>query len=185
MSLSFLFLGGFFWLLMGLAFSLLPFSLCLLILHVLMPKAVLDRYWKEPHFRPFELMLFSGWSFFAPMRTIMFMWMFLFPHAGRRRGILEPHRLVPRWYRITAIVMDVWMIIMFIVVGSALLYFTVYFYAIGDPRIGWDIHLSVVTVIACIAFIAIRQWRQHRRENKAKHERPSRRKKQDAGAALK
>lgn len=77
MSLGFLFWSGF-----GLALSFIPFSFFLLIMHFLMPQAVLDRYWKEPHFRPFELMLLSGWSFFAPMRTIMFMWAFLFPHAG-------------------------------------------------------------------------------------------------------
>lgn len=153
---------------MGLAFSLVPFLLCLLLMHVLMPKAVLDRYWKEPHFRPFELMLFSGWSLFAPMRTIMFMWMFLFPGAGRRRRILEPHRLVPQWYRIAAIVMDVWGIILSVGIIGILLGFYIYFLVVGDPKKNWDVHLGMAVVIACFVFVAVRQRYVNRRGDRTK-----------------
>lgn len=161
---------------MGLAFSFVPFSLCLLLMHFLMPQAILDRYWKEPHFRPFELMLFSGWSFFAPMRTIMLMWTFMFPRFGSKRGIIEPHRLVPRWYWIAAIVMDIWMIAIFGGVVIISLGFYVYFLVIGDP-VGWDEHLAMAIAIACFAFVAIRQWWLNRRDNKAKQAQSQHRKK--------
>ncbi|MFP5350926.1 MAG: hypothetical protein ACLGHO_13945 [Gammaproteobacteria bacterium] len=171
-----------FFVMMGLAFSLFPYSLCLLIMHFLMPQAVLDRYWKEPHFRPFELMLFSGWSFFAPMRTIMFMWAFMFPHVGKRRGIFEPHRLVPRWYRVASIVMNVWAIVMFGGVVSILLSFYIYFLVTGIPMTSWNWydHLLLATAVGCFVFVFIRQWWINRRDEKAKRERPSRRKRDES-----
>ena len=166
---------------MGLAFSFLPYSVFLLIMHFLMPQAVLDRYWKEPHFRPFELMLFSGWSFFAPMRTIMFMWAFMFPRLGKRRGILEPHRLVPQWYRIASIVMNIWALVMFGGVIGILLGFYIYFLVTGTPMAGWNWydHLLLAIGIGCFAFVAIRQWRINKRDDKAKQARSGRRKKDE------
>ena len=80
--------------LLGTAFNIL----LLLLLHLLMPREVLLRYWKEPHFRPFELGMFTG-SWLAPMRTVMLTWLLAFPRFGRSRGVTEAHLLTPRWYR--------------------------------------------------------------------------------------
>lgn len=147
----------FFWLGFGLVLSFLPLSLCLLVMHVLMPQAVLDRYWKEPHFRSFELMLFSGWSFFAPMRTIMFMWTFMFPRLGQKRGIVEPHRLVPRWYRIASIVLCVWSVVILVGAFAIFFGFLVYFYIIGKP-ISWDVYVALGTTVLGFGFLALRHW---------------------------
>ena len=146
----------FFWIYFGLIFSFLPLSLCLLLMHFLMPQAVLDRYWKEPHFRPFELMLFSG-APYAPMRTIMFMWMFMFPHLGKKRGIIEPHRLVPRWYRITSIVLCVWAIVILVggVGGSRVLY--IYSISAGGP-VGWKEHAALAVAVSGFGFLSVRHW---------------------------
>jgi len=167
----------FFWLAFGLGISFLPFSLFLIIMHLLMPQAILDRYWKEPYFRPFELMLFSGWSFFAPVRTIMFMGTFLFPRLGKKRGIIEPHRLVPRWYRIAAIVMDMWIVVAFLGGTSIFFGFLVYAYIIDDPGVSWIDMLGIAVTIACFAFVAIRHWWLNRCDDKAKHARYQHRKK--------
>lgn len=160
----------------GLIVSVIPFLVCLLIAHILMPESVLDRYWKEPYFRPFELMLFSGWSFFAPMRTVMFLWMFQFPRAGRRRGIVEPHRLVPRWYRIAAIVINVSGIVIVSGVFSTLIGFFAYSHFIGNPM-GWDAHVALAITIGGIVFLTLRPWWLKRRDAKPKRGRSSGRKK--------
>lgn len=162
---------------MGLMLSFFPFLLSLIVLHLLMPKTVLDRYWKEPYFRPFELMLFSGWSFFAHMRTLMFMWTFVFPRLGKKRRIVDAHRLVPRWYRIASVILCVWAVVALTGILGITLGFAVYFYAIDDPRIGWDTHLAIAITIGCFGFIAIRQWWLNRRGNNAKHTRSQHRKK--------
>lgn len=94
---------------LGLGFVGLLLAPAILIMHFLMPKAVLERYWRAPHFRPAELALFTD-TFFAPMRTIIFMWVFLFPSAGKKRQITDAYRLVPKWYRIAAIAIDIWVL---------------------------------------------------------------------------
>ena len=172
--------GLLFWFWFGLALSLIPFLICLLIMHFLMPQAVLDRYWKEPYFRPFELMLFSGWSFFAPMRTMMFMWTFMFPRLGKRRGIIEPHRLVPRWYRIVSIGLCVW--VAAIVIGSLCLGvgFYIYFLVLDKSKVGWGMHIALVILIACFAFVGIRHWWLNRREATAKRKRSGRKREKSA-----
>lgn len=171
----------FFWLGFGLGLSIFPWMVSILIMHFLMPQAVLDRYWKEPHFRPFELMLFSGWSFFAPMRTAMFMWMFLFPHAGRRRGIVEPHRLVPRWYRIVSIVLSVWATVAMAGFLATMIGLAIYSYSTGRSNTpDWTATAALVVGIGCFAFVALRQWWLNRRDAKPKRGRSTPRKKKSS-----
>lgn len=73
----------------------------LLVLHFLMPKAVLADYFKKPHFNEFELKLFTGLPY-APIRTIMFMTVLAFPKRGKKRGLTEAHRLAPAWYKLAS-----------------------------------------------------------------------------------
>jgi len=91
-------------------FAAIPLIVSVLVMHFLMPKAILDRYWKTPHFRESELAAFSG-SVFAPMRTVMFLWLFLFPRAGAKRQIENLSRLTPAWYRLAGVVIDVWVLL--------------------------------------------------------------------------
>jgi hypothetical protein len=105
---------------------------CVLLMHFLMPKAVLNRYWREPHMRCAELALFTD-TIYAPMRTVMLMWVIAFPRFGKKRGITEADRLVPRWYRTIAKVLSVWLV----AAGGISVVLTVgvfiHGYATGDP----------------------------------------------------
>src|SRR5690606_12818689 len=85
------------------AFLLLP---CVLVMHFLMPRRVLDRYWKEPYMRKAELAFFTD-TIYAPMRTVMLMWVIAFPRFGRKRGITEANYLVPKSYRIASTILSV------------------------------------------------------------------------------
>ena len=96
------------------AFALIP---CILLMQVLMPRAVLERYRKEPHFRPVELALFTG--VLAPMRTLMFIWAVVFSRLGKKRKLVAVHQMVPAWYRMLAWFIALW------VLGAALTIFTI------------------------------------------------------------
>jgi len=95
---------------LGASFATIPLIVSVLVMHFLMPKAILNRYWKTPHFRESELAAFSG-SLFSPVRTVMFLWLFLFPRAGAKRQIENLTRLTPAWHRLAGIVIDVWMLL--------------------------------------------------------------------------
>lgn len=89
--------------LVGASFLYLPL---LVILHLLTPTSIIDRYWKFPHFRPFELALCSQWIY-APLRTQMIIAAVVFPGIARKRK-LEENFDVPRWYRIAALSLICW-----------------------------------------------------------------------------
>lgn len=113
----FLFVVGLFAALALAIFLILP-------MHFLMPKPVLEQYWKMPYFRPAELVLFTD-TIYAPMRTVMLMWLVAFPRFGKKRGITAADKLVPRWYKITAQILSVWIlacdgIILFLVVAGTI-----------------------------------------------------------------
>lgn len=111
------------------AFVMMP---CVILMHFLMPKAVLARYWKEPHFRPAELTLFTG-TVYAPMRTIMLMGGIAFPSLGRKRKITDIHMLVPGWYRIAAKVICIWVLASTASILAMTVGVFIYGYVIGDP----------------------------------------------------
>lgn len=73
----------------------------ILTMHFLMPKDVLIKYFKPPHFKTGECQLFSGIPY-APMRTIIFMTVFAFPKKGAKRKLTKAHMLVPGWYKIAS-----------------------------------------------------------------------------------
>ena len=72
-----------------------------MILHFIMPKALLEKYFQPPHFGEFERHLFTGIPY-APMRTIMFIWVIVYPRVGKKRKLTEMHKDAPRWFRIAA-----------------------------------------------------------------------------------
>jgi hypothetical protein len=70
----------------------LMFGLVLIfIMHILMPKKVLETYFKEPYFRPAEITMFTGFPF-GYMRTAMFMRALAFPASGKRRGVENAYK---------------------------------------------------------------------------------------------
>jgi hypothetical protein len=67
------------------------------IMHILMPKKVLETYFKEPYFRPAEITMFTGFPF-GYMRTAMFNRVLGFPASGKKRGLENAYKLAPVWY---------------------------------------------------------------------------------------
>ena len=55
----------------------------ILIMHFLMPKKVLETYFKEPYFRPAEITMFTGFPF-GYMRTAMFNRVLGFPASVKK-----------------------------------------------------------------------------------------------------
>ena len=94
--------GRFLWFLCVLDFFLFVFvTLSILVMHFAMPSAILDRYFRPPHFRDWELVMFTGIPY-APMRTIMLMRAIAYPSSGKVRGVTEADTLVPAWYRVAS-----------------------------------------------------------------------------------
>jgi len=83
--------------LMYLFLALMGNLLLIFIMHVLMPRKVLEIYFKEPHFSQTEITMFTGFPF-AYMRTAMFMRALGFPSSGKRRGVEDAYKLAPVWY---------------------------------------------------------------------------------------
>jgi hypothetical protein len=94
-----------------------------LVMHFLMPKMVLERYFKPPYFKSGECAIFSGFPF-AIMRTVMFMRVLGFPKSGQKRGLTGAYKLAPRWYR------NISKVIVFLIVFliSSILVITLWFY---------------------------------------------------------
>jgi hypothetical protein len=67
------------------------------IMTLLMPKPVLDKYFKPPYFKAGECAFLTG-IYFGLVRTAMFMRVLGFPGSGKKRGMTEVYKLAPRWY---------------------------------------------------------------------------------------
>ena len=79
------------------AFFWLPTSWVLLT--VLTPKSLLEKYFKEPHFT-FKETIFLAQFPGSLMRTAMFGWMLVWPsRAHKIRKIYDVHLYMPNWYR--------------------------------------------------------------------------------------
>jgi len=94
MSLAFNILAGTF---VVTLFGLMGNLLLIFVMHVLMPRKVLETYFKEPHFSSTEITMFTGFPL-GYMRTAMFMRALSFPDSGKRRGIEDAYKLAPVWY---------------------------------------------------------------------------------------
>jgi hypothetical protein len=121
-----------------LAFSFVGFSFIgaifvgpvLFLMHILMPKKVLQNYFKSPFFRPAEIAFFSGLPF-ALMRTVMLMWVLAFPRFGKKRNLTEAYKLVPPWYRIVSGIFGMAMIVSFVGGLTTGIGFYIYFELLG------------------------------------------------------
>jgi hypothetical protein len=72
-----------------------------LIMHALVPKALLDRYWKPPYFRTAELATMTA-APLALMRTVMFMSVVALPRLKKLRQLTDSRRHAPRWFVVAA-----------------------------------------------------------------------------------
>lgn len=72
--------------------------LSILFVHPFVPKVMLSSYFKEPYFSTTEVQIFTGFPF-AYIRTSMFMCLAAFPSTGKKRGLVEAHKLSPLWFR--------------------------------------------------------------------------------------
>jgi len=159
MSLTY---GNFF--LLGVAFvcaEFLYFPL-LVIMHLLMPRRVLDRYWRVPHFSPAEIIVCSE-GIFRPLRAQKLIATMVFPSIARKRH-LEEGMIVPHWYLIAARALIAWGLLSFFGFISTLT--GLYAYAVATGRIPapdmTQMSLSDMLMLACLVFcvmyFVIRRW---------------------------
>ncbi|SDU32447.1 hypothetical protein [Halopseudomonas salegens] len=68
------------------------------VMSFFIPKAMFDKYFKEPYFSRTEIAVFSAFplNFF---RVAMFMRLAGWPSSGKRRGMTEAYLLAPIWFR--------------------------------------------------------------------------------------
>ncbi|MEG3755311.1 hypothetical protein [Psychromonas arctica] len=89
---------------MSLVFESMLFSFCWLffnfviifIVHFLMPKDILETYFKKPYFKSSEIITFTGFPF-GYVRTLMFMRILGFPISGKKRGLEKVFEISPVW----------------------------------------------------------------------------------------
>jgi len=78
-------------------FGLFLIFLFTFIMHILMPRKVLETYFKEPHFSSTEITMFTGFPL-GYMRTVMFMRILGFSASGKKRGVEDAYKLAPVWF---------------------------------------------------------------------------------------
>lgn len=100
------------------------------IMHLLMPKDIVNSYFKEPYFNTFELALFTGWPY-AFFRTLMFVRLIVQPNSGEKRKLPDVSQEVPRWYRLLSFIL-IW-VIMINSTMLTLVFFIAGFLALADP----------------------------------------------------
>jgi len=89
---------------MSLVFELMLFSfywlflnfVIIFIVHFLMPKDILEIYFKKPYFKSSEIIAFTGFPF-GYVRTLMFMRILGFPISGKKRGLEKAFEISPVW----------------------------------------------------------------------------------------
>lgn len=95
--------------------------IAIIFMHFLMPKNILDKYFKPPpYFREAECKLFTGIPY-APMRTIMLMAVIAFPSRGKKRKMVNVYKLSPGWYRIASIII-LWTSAMLAIIIPAMIF---------------------------------------------------------------
>lgn len=83
------------------AFYLIAAPVSLWLMQFLMPKDLVQRYWRPPHFRESEVAVFSG-PVLGLMKTVMLLSLIGLPRLGRRRNAQDAHKMAPGWYKWTA-----------------------------------------------------------------------------------
>lgn len=113
-------------LLIGLAFlELILVFPALLTMHFLMPKVILEKYFKPPYFKPMEVEMFTGIPY-APMRTVMLLWAIAYPKLGKKRGLMTAYMDAPQWYRLSGGILITSILVVLIFILLLVLGFFIY-----------------------------------------------------------
>lgn len=149
---------------------LLFFSI--LVMHFLMPKAVLERFWKQPHFRAAEIALFTS-TIYAPMRTVMLMGAIAFPRWGKKRGVTDVRLFAPRWYRSAAIILCSSIIVIFTGILTILIGTSIDAYISGERALWpgqkeapfeWKQTMADAAIVFCVVFVLVKIfWRAEKK----------------------
>jgi len=83
----------------------------IMVMHFLMPKQALEKYFKPPYFQPGERDVLTGIPY-SPIRTVIFMTVFAFPGLGKNRKLSEAFEMAPKWYRITSKILIITLIVL-------------------------------------------------------------------------
>lgn len=78
-------------------YGLVAFPISVLVMHLLMPKKVMQVYFREPHFSPTEQVMFSAFPFVF-MRVTGMIWLIALPRFGRKRQMMDIQTHCPGWY---------------------------------------------------------------------------------------
>lgn len=71
---------------------------CIFVMHIFVPKKLLQTFFKEPYFSSAEIEFFTGFPF-GYIRTVMFMRLAGFPQSGKKRDLMDAYKFVPPWFR--------------------------------------------------------------------------------------
>ena len=75
----------------------------LLVITLITPQKLLDKYFKEPHFNKGELIAFDSFPTFF-MRTALFCRLYLTPTAVKGRKLYGFVEDSPKWYRVSVLI---------------------------------------------------------------------------------
>jgi hypothetical protein len=140
----------------------------ILVMHMLMPRKVLERYWKSPHFQAYEIAMYTD-TCYAPMRTIMLMSAIAFPRLGIKRGVAEANKLAPWWFRAAAIALVIWILAVGLVLVVTIFALGIYLHMAGEialwpsgdgRAIDWRMSATMLILIAGIAFMLVKIFRK-------------------------
>jgi hypothetical protein len=67
------------------------------VVHFFVPKILLERYFKPPHFSEAEIQFFTS-GVAAYIRTVMFMRLVSKPACGKKRNLMGVHQDSPSWF---------------------------------------------------------------------------------------
>lgn len=117
-------------------FAGLLITQAVLIMHALVPKALLDCYWKPPYFRTTELATMTTTPL-ALTRTVMFMSVVALPRLKKMRQLTDSRQHVPRWFVVATSAVTLWALTcatLLLVLGIG---FAIYFETSG-PGVRWS-----------------------------------------------
>lgn len=78
--------------------ALMGWLVVMFVMHFFVPKKMIETYFKEPYFSRSEIAVFSAFPF-NYFRDVMFMRLAGWPESGKKRGLVDAHKLAPSWFK--------------------------------------------------------------------------------------
>lgn len=151
----------------GLVFIGLPAVFALLVaMHFLMPREVMDQYWKPPHFTPSEVAFFDVgiWKLFRTSKLVAALGV---SSIARKRCMHDAAARAPHWYRVAAQAACLFyrMVVVLTLLNMPALYACLV--AAGQAPLPSEFSLqgkiALAVLLGCAAFLAVQWWRARRR----------------------